>query len=60
MSEAALAFVVRPHERPAIEIRVNVGVFAGRAATPAGIDALASPSGPVGAHVDRRPTRRRG
>jgi predicted polyphosphate/ATP-dependent NAD kinase len=41
MDELAMAFVVRPHDPPAIEIRVNFGVFAGREATAAEIDRLA-------------------
>jgi hypothetical protein len=41
MEAPQLAFVVDGHEDPAIEIRVNFGVFAGRVATPAEIDALA-------------------
>jgi len=41
MDEPLLAFVVEPHDDPAIEIRVNFGVFAGRAASPAEIDELA-------------------
>ena len=36
-----MAFVVPRREPPAIEIRVNFGVFAGREATPAEIDRLA-------------------
>jgi hypothetical protein len=36
-----MAFAVRAHEPPAIEVRVNFGVFAGREATPAEIDRLA-------------------
>ena len=36
-----MAFAVRGHEPPAIEVRVNFGVFAGREATPAEIDRLA-------------------
>ena len=36
-----MAFPVRRHTPPAIEVRVNFGVFAGRAATPAEIDRLA-------------------
>jgi hypothetical protein len=35
------AFVVHRHDPPAIEVRVNFGVFAGRGATPAEIDRLA-------------------
>ena len=33
--EPSIAFAVRRHEDPGLEIRVNFGVFAGRAATPA-------------------------
>jgi hypothetical protein len=36
-----LAFLAPPEETPAIEIRVNFGIFAGRAATPAELDRLA-------------------
>ena len=36
-----LAFAVHGHTPPALEVRVNFGMFAGRAATPAEIDALA-------------------
>ena len=36
-----MAFAVQRHDPPAIEIRVNFGVFAGREATPAEIDRLA-------------------
>src|SRR3954471_10310963 len=39
--EPTMAFAVHGHEPPAIEIRVNFGIFAGRAATPAEIDRLA-------------------
>ena len=39
--EPAVAFRVRDHERPALEVRVNFGVFANRQATPAEIDDLA-------------------
>ncbi len=39
--EPELAFCVREAEPPAVEVRVNFGVFAGRAATPAEIDDLA-------------------
>jgi DNA-directed RNA polymerase sigma subunit (sigma70/sigma32) len=39
--EPAMAFVVPEHESPAIEIRVNFGIFAGREATAAEIDRLA-------------------
>ena len=37
-----MAFAVRGHDLPAIEVRVNFGVFAGRAATSAEIDRLAA------------------
>jgi hypothetical protein len=39
-TEPALAFI-SVHETPALEIRVNFGVFSGRQATPAEIDDLA-------------------
>src|SRR5438105_14654049 len=42
MSDPALAFVVERPDPPGIEVRVNFGVFAGRAATPAEIDELAA------------------
>jgi hypothetical protein len=41
LHEPAIALQVREHEDPALEIRVNFGVFAGRHATPAEIDELA-------------------
>jgi len=41
MKEPAVAIRVRTHEEPAIEVRVNFGVFAGRTVTPAEIDDLA-------------------
>lgn len=41
MKEPAIALRVREHEEPAVEVRVNFGVFAGRHATPAEIDELA-------------------
>jgi hypothetical protein len=37
-----LAFAVHEHEPPALEVRVNFGVYAGRDATPAEIDDLAT------------------
>jgi hypothetical protein len=40
MSEAKLAFAVVKPEQPALEVRVNFGVFAGRSVTPAEIDEL--------------------
>jgi hypothetical protein len=39
--DATVAFSVRQVEEPALEVRVNFGVFAGRHATPAEIDDLA-------------------
>src|SRR5437868_12347004 len=39
--DPTIAFQTDGHEPPAIEVRVNFGVFAGRAATPAEIDRLA-------------------
>jgi hypothetical protein len=41
MDDPTMAFVVQRREPPAIEVRVNFGVFAGREATPAEIDRLA-------------------
>ena len=41
-TEPAIAFASRTYEPPALEIRVNFGVFAGREATPAEIDDLAA------------------
>jgi hypothetical protein len=41
-NEPQLAFCVRESEPPGVEVRVNFGVFAGRGATPAEIDDLAS------------------
>jgi hypothetical protein len=35
-----IAFATRHHDPPAVQIRVNFGVFAGRAATPAELDEL--------------------
>ncbi len=40
--EPAIAFATRTSEPPALEIRVNFGMFAGREATPAEIDHLAA------------------
>ena len=40
--EPAISRLVRKHEEPGIEIRVNFGVFTGRHATPAEIDELAA------------------
>jgi hypothetical protein len=39
--DPAIAFRVYPHEGPALEVRVNFGVYAGRNATAAEIDDLA-------------------
>jgi hypothetical protein len=41
VDEPAVSLLVREHDEPGIEIRVNFGVFAGRNATPAEIDELA-------------------
>ena len=41
IDEPAISRLVREHEEPGIEVRVNFGVFAGRHATPAEIDDLA-------------------
>jgi hypothetical protein len=41
LREPAIAFRVREHERPALEVRVNFGVLTGRQVTPAEIDDLA-------------------
>ncbi|HEY1367445.1 MAG TPA: hypothetical protein VGF23_10040 [Gaiellaceae bacterium] len=40
-AQPTLAFPVLEHEPPALEIRINFGVFAGRETTPAEIDDLA-------------------
>ena len=41
IDEPAISLLVREHEEPGIEVRVNFGVFAGRRATSAEIDELA-------------------
>ena len=41
IDEPAISLLVREHDEPGIEIRVNFGVFAGRHATPAELDELA-------------------
>src|ERR1043165_4855326 len=41
MDDLPMAFAVQRDDPPAIEIRVNFGVFAGREAAPAEIDRLA-------------------
>jgi hypothetical protein len=40
--EPVIAFATRTFEPPALEIRVNFGMFAGREATPAEIESLAA------------------
>jgi hypothetical protein len=40
MAEPKLAFSVSRQDPPAVEVRVNFGVFAGRSVTPAEIDEL--------------------
>ena len=52
--ETAMAFVVSEHEQPAIEIRVNFGILAGREATPAEIDHLAGRAARRGRDRDDR------
>lgn len=42
LNQPALAFATRTFEPPTLEIRVNFGMFAGREATPAEIDTLAT------------------
>ena len=42
MEEPSIALRVRPRGEPAVEVRVNFGLFAGRHATPAEIDQLAA------------------
>ena len=41
IDEPAISLLVRAHDDPGVEVRVNFGVFAGRHATPAEIDELA-------------------
>jgi hypothetical protein len=41
MADPTMAFVVDRADPPAVEVRVNFGIYAGRAATPAEIDRLA-------------------
>ena len=41
LDEPAISRLVRRHDDPGIEVRVNFGVFAGRHATPAEIDEFA-------------------
>ena len=41
MIQPPIAFRVRNHERPALEVRVNFGLLTGRGVTPAEIDDLA-------------------
>jgi hypothetical protein len=40
-AEPSAVFVVAPHEQPAIEIRINFGIYAGRDVTSVEIDHLA-------------------
>jgi hypothetical protein len=40
-TDPSIAFCVREHDEPALEVRVNFGVFAGRSVTAAEIDELA-------------------
>jgi hypothetical protein len=42
VNDLMLAFVAPPQDRPGLEIRVNFGMFAGREATAAEIDELAT------------------
>ena len=42
LDEPAITRLVRRHDEPSIEVRINFGVFAGRHATPAEIDELAA------------------
>src|SRR5437868_14476076 len=49
VEDPAIAFCVREHDEPALEVRVNFGVFAGRDVTPAEIDELAHA---LAEHVD--------
>ena len=42
IDDPAISLLVRKHDDPGIEVRVNFGVFAGRHATPAEIDELAA------------------
>jgi len=39
-AEPRIAFAIRTHEPPGLEIRINFGMYAGREATPAEIDEL--------------------
>jgi len=41
VTDPAIAFWVRDHDRPLLEVRVNFGVLTGRQVTPAEIDDLA-------------------
>lgn len=41
LDEPAVSLLVREHDEPGLEVRVNFGVFAGRQATPAELDELA-------------------
>jgi hypothetical protein len=41
MVDLPIAFATHVHEQPAVEVRINFGIVAGREATPAEIDDLA-------------------
>jgi hypothetical protein len=41
LEQPSLAFIADPSQRPAIEVRINFGIFAGRVATAAEIGRLA-------------------
>ena len=42
MDDPPIAFATHVHDEPAVEVRVNFGMLAGREATPAEIDELAA------------------
>jgi hypothetical protein len=42
MDDLPLAFPVKEHDPPALEVRINFGLLAGRTATPAEVDRLAA------------------
>lgn len=42
MVDPPIAFATHVHDEPAVEVRVNFGILAGREATPAEIDELAA------------------
>ena len=47
IDQPEISRLVREHDEPGIEVRVNFGVFAGRHATPAEIDELATALGEI-------------